>query len=131
MSDFETRVAQYVQLRDLIKEEEKAFKEAMAPKREMLEVLGNLLLHMLKATRQNAANTSTGTVYKITKKAATISDAALFRRHVIDNELWELADWKANPTAVADVVEKTNLPPPGVNYSTVLDVGVRRPNGKA
>jgi hypothetical protein len=131
MVDFETRVAQYVQLRDLIDKEEQEFKERIAPKKEMLSVLNNLLLHMLKSTGQDSAVTKAGTAYRKVKKSATLADAALFKQHVITHQSWELLDWRANVTAVAEVVENTKAPPPGVNYQTVIDVGVRRKNGKA
>jgi hypothetical protein len=130
MVDFETRVAQYVQLRDMIDKETQEFKERIKPKKEMLEMLNNLLLHMLQQTKQTSANTKAGTVYRKAKNSATLADASLFRQHVISAKSWDLLDWKANVTAVAEMVEKTGTPPPGVNFNTLIDVGVRRSNGK-
>lgn len=124
--DFEKRVDQYVRLRDLIKAEDDAHKEKMALKRDMLQKLNNLLLDMLQQTKQDSAATSFGTVYRKTKKSATIADAGLFRRHVIGGEHFDLIDWRANVTAVAQWIEENHEPPPGVNYSTSVDVGVRR-----
>jgi hypothetical protein len=129
--DFETRVAQYVRLRDIIKAEEKEFKDRIAPKKEMLETLENVLLGMLQTANLQNAKTKAGTVYRTTKRSATIADAALFRRHVIGSEAWDLVDWRANVTAVGEIVDTTKAPPPGVNYSTKIEVGVNRPNGKA
>jgi hypothetical protein len=131
MIDFELRVAQYVQLRDIIKQEEKEFKERIAPKKEMLATLENVLLSMLKATNQQNAKTKAGTVYRYTESSATIYDGAAFRRHVIGTEAWDLVDWRANKTAVAEFIKTTEVPPPGVNFSQMLTVGVNRPNGKA
>jgi hypothetical protein len=74
--------------------------------------------------------TKAGTVYRKSKNSATLSDSALFRQYVINSKSWDLLDWKANAPAVAEVVEATGTPPPGVNFSTIIDVGVRRSNGK-
>jgi hypothetical protein len=124
--DFEKRVDQYVRLRDIIKAKEEDHKKQLAPMKDMLQQLNNLLLGMLQQTKQDSANTAFGTVYRKTKKSATIADAALFRRHVIGGEHYDLIDWRANVTAVAEWIDENHEPPPGVNYSTSVDVGVRR-----
>lgn len=68
----------------------------------------------------------TGTAYKKLTTSVTVADAREFRRHVIGSEDWDLIDWRANKTAVNELVEKGEALPPGVNYSSFLTVGIRR-----
>lgn len=125
--DFEKRIGQFVQLRDKIKEMEDRHKAELKPYKEALETLNGMLLGFLLTTGQdNAAVKGVGTAYKKVKKSATIADAAAFRRHVIGGQLWDLIDFRANVTEVSRVIDETGEPPPGINYSTLVDVGVRR-----
>lgn len=122
----ETRVDQYVRLRDLIKEKDDAHKKALAPYRETLEKLNNMLLNELNQIGGDSVNTKSGTVYRTTKKSASIEDGDAFMRHVIGSEAWELIDRKANVKAVEDFVEANGDLPPGIKWSTHQVVGVRR-----
>jgi hypothetical protein len=49
-----------------------------------------------------------------------------FRRHVIGTEQWDLADWKANKTVVTELVDSDEGVPPGVNFSAMAGVGIRK-----
>jgi hypothetical protein len=120
------RIGQFVQLRDHIEAADKAHKEAMKPKREMLEQLNGIILGLLKdAGLQNAAN-ETHTAYRTTKVSATIADGAAFRKYVLDNDALDLVDWRANKTAVKGFLKEHGGLPPGVNYSVTHVVGVQK-----
>ena len=120
------RVAQFVKLRDMIKAEEKEFAEKQAPKKEMLQKLGDLLLAHLISTGADHIGTEFGTAMRNERVSATIADGDAFRRHVIGTEAWDLIDWRANATAVKGFVEENQAPPPGINYSKQFVIGVRR-----
>lgn len=122
----ETRIGQYVQLRDKIKAEDDAHKEKMKPYREALEKLNGVLLDHLNKIGGDSVKASTGTVYRTVKKTASLEDADSFMRHVIGSEAWELLDRKANATAVEDFVKENGVLPPGVKFNTTQVVGVRR-----
>jgi hypothetical protein len=128
---FETMVAQYVQLRDVIKAHNDAHKAKMKPFNEALDQLGTMMLQNLTSTGQQRAGTKAGTVYVTDDISATIADKEAFRRHVIGSQNWDLIDWKANKSAIRSIVMDEGLePPPGINFSRQLTVGVRRGNGE-
>jgi hypothetical protein len=129
MKTFEDMVDAYVRLRDKKKALDDAHKEMLKPYVEAMEQLEGVMLAKLNETGQENAKTKAGTVYKSTEVNVSIADKDAFRRHVIGGELWDLLDWKANKTAVKDIVEEAQEPPPGVNYSSRIVVGVRRANG--
>jgi len=125
-TDINVRVSQYVSLRDKIKALDEAHKEKMKPYREMLDTLGGIMLQHLQNQGAESVATSSGTVYQTVKNSASIVDGASFWQFVNQNEAWDLIDKKANVSAVQDFIEAHNAPPPGVNFSSVITVGVRR-----
>lgn len=124
--DIAKRVAQYVQLRDEIKKKDDEHKEAMRPFRETLDRLNSVLLEHLNSVGGESVRTGAGTVYRSEKKSASLADPDAFMRYVIQHEEWDLMDRKANVTAVADYIAEHGAQPPGVNFSTTFQVGVRR-----
>jgi len=126
MADIEKRVGQYVKLRDHIKKLNDQHKKAIKPFNETLEQLNSVLLAHLNGMKANSAATDSGTVFVTEKKSASLADAQAFMDYVIANSAWDLLDRKANVTAVEDHINTTQLPPPGVNYSSTFVVGVRR-----
>ena len=122
----EQRTEQYVKLRDAIKEKDDAHKEAMRPYREALDKLNNVLLNHLNTVGADSVKSSAGTVYKTTKRSASLEDGDAFMRHVITKEAWELLDRKANVSAVEAYYEENGVLPPGVKMSSTQVVGVHR-----
>lgn len=119
-------IAQFVRLRDRIKEADDAHKQRVKFAKDHLEKLEAVLMDKLNELGGESIKTSHGTVYRSTKRSATIADGEVFRKFVIDNEAYDLVDWRANATAVGDFIKSEDTTPPGVNYSTTFRVGVRR-----
>ncbi|WP_454627677.1 hypothetical protein [Bradyrhizobium cenepequi] len=126
MADINTRVEQYVKLRDLIKAKNDEHKKAMKPFNETLEQLNSVLLAHLNTMGGNSVSTDGGTVYRTEKKSAPLADAQAFMDYVIANQAWDLLDRKANVTAVEDHINTNGVPPAGVNFTSTFVVGVRR-----
>ena len=124
--DIGKRVDQYVKLRDRIKALDDEHKARMKPFREMLEKLNGVLLQHLISVQGDSVRTGAGTVYRTEKKSASLADPEAFMRYVIENEVWDLLDRKANVTAVEDFISENKSPPPGVNFASRYEVGVRR-----
>jgi hypothetical protein len=129
VQDIEVRVAQYVKLRDMIKEKDDAHKKTMEKPKLVLEQLNSLLLDHLNQIGGNSVATNSGTVYRTEKKSAPLADPQAFLDFVIANNAYDLLDRKANVTAVTEFIKENNAPPPGVNFSSTFVVGVRRANG--
>lgn len=119
-------VGQYIKLRDKLKEADDAHKAKTKGARDHLERLNGKLLERLNEVGGDSVKTGHGTVYRSTKRSATIADGDTFRGFVIQNEAFDLVDWKANANAVDDFIKNEGTPPPGVNFSTTFQVGVRR-----
>lgn len=124
--DLDKMTLQVIKLRDAIKDADRRHKEKLAPAREKLEELENKLLAELNNLGINNFGGAHGTVFKSSRSSATIADGSVFRDYVISNELWDLVDWRANATAVAEHIKDQHVPPPGVNFTTVITANVRR-----
>jgi hypothetical protein len=119
-------VQKYVTLRDALREQDDKHKKKTAPAREMLHSLEAVLLDKLNNIDSNSVKTDCGTVYRTSRKSATIADGDLFRSYVFENSAWDLVDVRANANATADFIEANGSLPPGVNYSVTYTVGVRK-----
>jgi hypothetical protein len=109
----ERRVAQLRELRAKMEEFEKAHVEFMSPyeqaKKQLEGALMNwLLLHKIKTT-----NTEAGNITWVDNTTYPIVDKLAFRGFVIENQEWDMLDWKANKTVVNDYAEahKGEIPP--------------------
>jgi hypothetical protein len=126
MTDIKERVTQYITIRDKIRAMEEAHKEALKPLKELLDKLSGVLAKHMEDTKSEAIKTEGGTCYLTTRWSASLADADAFMRFVKENDKFDLMDRKANATAVRDYVEEHNTLPPGVNLSSIQQVGVRR-----
>lgn len=130
-ADFSSRLDHYVgahlKLRDKKAEIEKRHKEELAPINAMLEALEyGFLTHLTNTGSDSLSVRGVGTVYKTTKSRASIADPREFRRFVIGGEHWDLVDWKANAVQCRAWINDNSALPPGLNFSEVVDVGVRK-----
>jgi hypothetical protein len=124
--NFDDLVELHIKVRDRIDACDKAHKEKLKPIKDLKEQLEAKMLQRLLDIGAESTKTRAGTVYRSTKRNASIADGDTFRKFVQDNELFDLVDWKANAPAVADYIDEHQAPPPGVNFSTTFTVGVRR-----
>jgi hypothetical protein len=124
--DLNKRTADYIRLRDEIKRLDDDHKAKMAPYREALDQLNGLLLNHLNTIAGDSVATASGTVYRTTKKSASIADKAAFWAYVVATGDWDLVDYKANATNVEEHATKNGSLPPGVNLTSRQEVGVRR-----
>lgn len=127
--DLDQLTSKYILLRDVISEEEAAHKQALAPKKQLLEDMAALLTQKLQALKIDSAASPMGTVYLTQKKSASIADQEAFWKFVVDNQAWDLVDKRANKVAVEDYINQFHQLPPGVNFTMVDTVGVRRKSG--
>ena len=120
-------VEEYIRMRDEKKQAEDRFDELVKERYgdRMAEIEVRLLDTLNKLGVDSIAGKS-GTAYKKVSVSLTIADAREFRRHVIGNEAWDLANWSANKTLVNDMVERGEPIPPGLNRTTIQNIGIRR-----
>ena len=124
-STMSTKVEQYVQLRDYKKQAESEFKESMTRVNEAMAKLEGELMAGLNAEGVESIRADTGTAYIKTQTSATVKDREEFLKFVFTTKNLELMDVRANKKIVRELGEQGTVVP-GVNYTEVKQVGVRR-----
>jgi hypothetical protein len=120
-------VEEFIRLRDEKQFVEKGFEAEMQTRyTERMEAIKVTLLDLLNKLGVDSIAGKTGTAFKSISTSVTVADAREFRRHVIGGEHWDYIDWRANKTAINDLVEQGEPLPPGINRSAFYNINVRR-----
>ncbi len=127
--DMERRVAQYVQVRDILARKKAEYEDTIKPLLQIQEELAGRISAFLSANKLENVKTKAGTAYTSVRYTASLADPDLFMRFVIDTQKFDLLDRRANVTAVKDYVKEKNELPPGCNLSAIETVGVQRKSG--
>ncbi len=137
MSDADTkgiidkRIAQYVAIREKLREMDAAHEEARKPLEEGINHLASILMDNLDRLGVSSMKTAFGTCYSSTRTTASVSDGDAFMSFVIANQEFDLLERRASATAVkAYVQEHDGNLPPGVNLNHLRSIGVRKPSAK-
>ena len=133
MSDItiETVVQKYIETREEIKRLEAELEERLAPLKEFQRNREEWLRHELVMGGMKNASTKYGTAYIATKESVTMGDWDAFLSWVQESERYEYLTHAVNKSAVLEDMgaERGNPPPPGVNYTAVQIVQVRKGKG--
>lgn len=124
--DVEKRVGQYVQLRDLKAEMEAKHEEELKPVKQTMLMIEEELKMALNTMNATNMKTTQGTVSITNKASASAADLNAFWTWVVTQGAFDMLDRKPNVTAITEYVNQNGVPPPGVNYSIRVGIGVRR-----
>lgn len=127
--DAEKRVGQFIKLRDLMSERKEAHKRELEPIVAAMTELEDMMLAQINTIGADSINTASGTVYKTKKESASVADMEAFWAYIVATGRFELLDRKANVTNVREFIEQKvdqGNAPPGVNFSSINKVNVRR-----
>lgn len=126
--NIETRVGQYVQLRDYKDAAKKEFDKKMERVNDALKKLEAEFLDHLNTTGSNSVSNDMGTVYKIERNSATVKDRDEFFKFAIRERNFELMDIRANKKIVKELMDE-GVEVPGVKFTSSIQVGIRRGKG--
>jgi hypothetical protein len=119
-------VAEFIKIRDHISKVEEAVKVHLrdfVAKKEELELA---MLDHLDAQGAEMVRTKSGTVSKLVRYTAVLTDPDVFMQYVREFELYDLMDRRANANACREhATEHEGLLPPGVKINSKRYAGVR------
>lgn len=119
-------VSNYIKLRDFKKKADDEYKKSMEKVNLAMEKLEGELLRHLNDTGGDSLKCADGTVYKSMQTSASVKDPDAFKKWLLETEEWEALDLKANKTYVKEYADEHGVVPPGVNFTQMQTVGVRR-----
>jgi hypothetical protein len=123
----EAVVERYVALRDRKAELVKAHKEQLQTIEDAMDKIENALLRLLNEQGVESMRTNAGTAYVTKKTNVSIADRDSFRRFLGEqDDPFVYLDLKASKTAVEEFRKAHEDLPPGLNWSEMRAVNVRR-----
>ena len=125
------RTAQYLAIKDKIKEKEDEFEKTLKPLKELKVLLEGYFEKVLTQTGVQTLVSKTGTVHWNTRHSCPLEDPQAFMDFVIKNNLFDLVDRRANVTAVREYAKEHGVIPPGANPKSIRTIGARKPGEKA
>ena len=96
----------------------------------IIEEIKKIATQRLEDRGASSIATPHGTIHTVTKTTARIMDPETFRGFIVDNQAWDMLDWKANMTGCRTYSEETGAPVPGVELSTFRRLSITAPKGK-
>jgi len=119
------KVAAYIKLRDHKKKADEEYKKGLERINLAMDKLEAELLRDLQANGVDSMKSDAGTVYIRIVASASVNDRDAFMNFLKDNDEWEALDVRANKVIVKEIMDRGQAVP-GIKYSEVATVGVRR-----
>ena len=120
-------VERYVKLRDRKAELKKAYEKSVEDIDTGLTKLENYLLKQMQEQGAESVRTNAGTAYISKKASATVSDKDAFKNFLAgQDDPFAFIDLKANKPAIEEYSKEHQDVPPGINWTVINAVGVRR-----
>ena len=120
-------VARYIELRDYVNAEKKAFNERMKDYTDAMEMLEGVAAAMMKATGQRALSTDHGTAFPVTGTSVRCTDAEAFRAWAQANAAWHFFTNNVVKDEVLAYMEKNEgRPPPGLTVDGYVSIQFRK-----
>lgn len=121
-------IGKYVQLRDARAQRKKAFESEDAEDKGRQEKIEAELLRRLNDRGTDSTTSKAyGTAYRIVRSSCSVADwDAFFNQWVVPHSAWDFIERRAAKAAVEAYRQDSNDLPPGLNWSEVATIGVRR-----
>jgi hypothetical protein len=126
--NLEAVIAKYVELRDSIEQANKELADRIAPIQSAMKGIETYLMALANQTGQTQFGTKAGVAFVTTKTGCNIADKDAYWRFLMDapEERRHLLTLSANKTSVGEYIEKQGTPPPGINWTVMKAIQVRR-----
>lgn len=123
-------VARYVEIRDAIKVKEDAHKAELAEMKRKLDVIEAYLLQDMNNHGETSFSTESGTAYVKTNEYLKVADKETFLAWVREQGDLAFLTVSASKTNCLEYRDNTGNLPPGLNYTAVKEIGIRRGKSK-
>jgi hypothetical protein len=119
-------VAKYIAARDMKAKQDAAYKTKMEPLVAAMEKTEAAILDFFNKHGMDSAKCEAGTAYTAVRTSATVNDFDAFLAFVKENDAWHFLEKRVAKTQVDDYVAEHKDLPPGINYTTMAALNVRR-----
>jgi len=124
--DINAIVKKYIELRDAAERITKEAKTKVAELEAAQDTLASVLMKLAQEQGVTSFKTDAGTAFIATKTHAGVADWNRVVEYIKANDAFNLLNKAVNKTAVQEYIQKHETPPPGVNWTTMQEIQVRR-----
>lgn len=119
-------VTAYIQLRDKKAAMKKEFDLATADINAQLETLENFIMEKTNELGVDSFKTAEGTAYRYETVSATVGDWDKTLAFIQETGAWNMLEKRVSKKFVEEYKEANGEIPPGVNFTSMYTIGVRR-----
>lgn len=119
-------IQKFVELRDQKEALQNSVKAQIQGIDEQLKTLTGYLMLKMQESGQDAVKTAYGTAFKKESDFVSVSNWDDTLAYIRANGAWSMLNKAVNKTAVKEYIEQNEVPPPGINYTRIVEVQVRR-----
>ncbi len=124
--DVNNLVEKYIELRDKKAAIKKEYDLKTEKIDDVLDKIESALLQTFHESGLDSVSTKAGTAYTSTRVTAKVADKDMFMKFVIDGENWEFLENRCSKEAVEQFKAANDDLPPGISWSEIRTVNVRR-----
>jgi len=126
MDNVERAISAYIKIRDDLDAKRKAFKEVeSAAKAKLDEISGYIGKHIGSA---ESVKTAHGTAFRAKKDFTAVEDWESAIKFIVDTDNVQMLNKSVSKAAVKEyMAEHSGATPPGIKYSSLIEIQVRRP----
>jgi hypothetical protein len=119
-------VERYIAARDMKTKLDAAHKAKLEPLIGAMEKTEAAILDFFNKHGMDSAKCEAGTAYRASRTSATVNDMDAFLGFVRENDAWHFLEKRVAKTQVDEYVNQHNDLPPGINYTKMAALNVRR-----
>ena len=124
--DLNNLVEKYIELRDKKAAIKKEYDLKTEKIDDVLDKIESTLLQTFHESGLDSVSTKAGTAYTSTRATAKVADKDMFMKFVIEGENWEFLENRCSKEAVEQYKAANEDLPPGISWSEIRTVNVRR-----
>lgn len=117
---------QLAAVRNKLGDEIKAHEDAIKVLKAKRDKVDTEFLRRFNAEGVTSVKTPYGTPYIITRTAASVADKDAFMSWMRENDTFDFMNISANKTMVAEYVAKNEALPPGINWTAIREIGLKK-----
>ena len=117
---------QLAAIRNKIGAEVKALEDRVKELKGKREKVDVEFLHRFNAEGVSSVKTKNGTPYAITRTSVSVADKDAFWGWMEANNSFDFMNITANKTMVSEYLEANKVIPPGLNWSSKLEIGLKK-----
>jgi hypothetical protein len=117
----------YIELRDGVERINKKAKDEAAPLVKAMETIETYFMKLANETGQTQFGNDSVVAFTTTKTGCNIADKERYKAWLLEDPArWRTLTLTANKTAIAEHIGAAGTPPPGINWTVMKDIQIRR-----